>query len=89
MEDPGFLSVLPPILAILVALATRQAVLALLAGVLFGELVLGGGNVFAALAGTVGRITDAFAGNPSILLFSTLVGSVLALIGFTGGSRDS
>ena len=85
MEDPGFLSVLPPILAILVALATRQAVLALLAGVLFGELILRGGNVFSALAGTVTRITDAFAGNPSILLFSMLVGSVLALIGFTGG----
>ena len=85
LDTPGFLSVLPPILAILVALTTRQPVLALLAGVLFGELVLGGGNVFAALAGVVTRLTEAFAGNPSILLFSTLVGAVLALIGRSGG----
>lgn len=85
MEDPGFVSILPPILAILVALATRQAVLALLAGVVFGELVLGDGNPFAALAATVGRITTAFSDNAAILLFSTLVGAVLALIGRTGG----
>ena len=85
LEEPGVLSILPPVFAILVALATRQAVLALLAGVVFGELVLGGGNIFGALAGTVTRITEAFSGNPSILLFSTLVGAVLALIGRTGG----
>ena len=85
MEEPGFVSVLPPILAILVALVTRQAVLALAAGVVFGELVLGGGNLFRALAGSVARVTDAFSGNASILLFSTLVGAILALIGRTGG----
>ncbi len=85
MDDLGFLSILPPILAILVALTTRQAVLALLAGVVFGELLLVGGNPFSALAATVTRITTAFSENPSILLFSTLVGAVLALVGRTGG----
>ena len=85
VNDPGLLSVLPPVLAIVVALVTRQAVLALLAGVLFGELVIGGGNPFAALANSVTRITDAFSGNAHILLFSTLVGAVLALIGRIGG----
>ncbi len=85
MEDPGLLSVLPPVLAILVALVTRQAVLALIAGVVVGELVLAGGGVLSALAGSVSRVTTAFADNPSILLFSTLVGSVLALMGRIGG----
>ena len=85
MEDPGLLSIVPPVLAILVALATRQAVLALLAGVVLGELVLAGGQPFAALAASVSRITGAFSGNAEILLFSTLVGAVLALAGRTGG----
>ena len=85
MEDPGFLSILPPVLAILIALVSRQAVLALLAGVVFGELVLGGGNPFAAFAGSVTRVSDAFSGNAAILLFSTLVGAVLTLIARTGG----
>lgn len=85
MEDPGLLSIVPPVLAILVALATRQAVLALLAGVVLGELVLSGGQPFAALAGSVARVTGAFSGNAEILLFSTLVGAVLALAGRTGG----
>ena len=80
MNEIGLLSILPPVLAIAVALVTRQAVLALLVGVLFGELVLDAGNPLTALAGTVERIVQAFAGNPSILLFSTLVGSVLTLI---------
>ncbi len=84
MDDPSLISVLPPILAIVVALVTRQAVLALLAGVVVGELLLTG-SATAALAGSVGRVTDAFSGNASILLFSTLVGGVLALMGRTGG----
>ncbi len=85
MNDPGILSVLPPALAILVALVTRQPVLALLAGVLFGELVLTGGNPGAALVASVLDITEAFSGNAEILLFSTLVGAVLVLAGRLGG----
>lgn len=85
MENPGFISLVPPVLAILVALATRQAVLALLAGVVLGEVVLAGGSVLTALAQSVTRITGAFSGNAEILLFSTLVGAVLTLAGRTGG----
>lgn len=85
MENPGFISLIPPVLAILVALATRQAVLALLAGVVLGEVVLAGGSVLTALAQSVTRITGAFSGNAEILLFSTLVGAVLTLAGRTGG----
>ncbi len=85
MPEPGILSVLPPVLAIGIALPTRQPVLALFAGVLFGELALAAGRPGAALVGTVGRVVDAFSGNAEILLFSTLVGSVLALVGRIGG----
>ncbi len=84
MNDPTLISVLPPVLAIVVALVTRQAVLALLAGVVVGELILGG-SLLPALAASVGRVTEAFSGNASILLFSILVGAVLALIGRIGG----
>ncbi len=76
---------LPPVLAIVVALLTRQPVLALVAGVLFGELVLAGGSPGTALAASVERVAAAFSGNAEILLFSTLVGSVLVLVGRMGG----
>ncbi len=85
MENPGFVSLVPPVLAILVALATRQAVLALLAGVVLGEVVLAGGSLLPALANSVTRLTGAFSGNAEILLFSTLVGAVLTLAGRLGG----
>ena len=85
MENPGFVSLIPPVLAILVALATRQAVLALLAGVVLGEVVLAGGSLLPALAASVTRLTAAFSGNAEILLFSTLVGAVLTLAGRLGG----
>ena len=54
VEHPyGFLSLLPPVAAIVLAIATRRVVLSLLTGVFAGALVTTGGNPFPAVADTL------------------------------------
>ncbi len=48
----GCLSLLPPLCAITLAIATRRVVMSLLAGVFVGSLVLAGGNPITAIAAT-------------------------------------
>ena len=45
----GWLSLVPPLVAIVLAIATRKAVLSLVAGIFCGALLTTGGNVFQTL----------------------------------------
>ncbi|MEN8165003.1 MAG: sodium:solute symporter, partial [Acidobacteriota bacterium] len=87
MTTYGFWSLLPPLAALGLALWKKQIYPALLLGVWMGWLVVEGWNPFAATGSTVASIVAVFqdAGNTRILLYSLLVGSVLTLIGATGG----
>lgn len=83
----SWLSVLPPLLAIAVALWRREVVLALLVAIAAAELILAGGQPLQGFVGTVERIAlvPANADNARILLFSLLIGALLALIRHSGG----
>jgi Na+/H+ antiporter NhaC len=87
-----WISVIPPILAILVVLWKREVVLALLIAVFSSEfLILLKGNEDQALAGFaisgVERVVGVFSsgGNTRILVFSLLVGALLAYMKHSGG----
>ncbi len=94
-EHPyGVWSLIPPLLAITLAIATRQVFLSLFAGIWIGYVViaLGDGMSIAAglLGGTIGAIdacVDVFKdpGNTRVVMFSTLVGSLIALVQRSGG----
>lgn len=87
---PAWTSVLPPLLAIVLALAFRHVLLALIAGVWLGAFLLTGlspVSSFARLLDThiVGAVADR--GHVSILVFSLLLGGMLGLITQSGGAK--
>ena len=49
MEHMGWWSIVPPVLTIVLALATKDVVLSLFLGIMSGTLIASGGNLFAAV----------------------------------------
>ncbi|MDD2413830.1 MAG: Na+/H+ antiporter NhaC family protein [Eubacteriaceae bacterium] len=88
----GFLSLIPPILAIVLALCTKEVISSLIIGILSGGLIYalntGGGIIemsstaFEAMAKTVGS-PDKF----NIILFLALLGSLVYVVTKAGGSQ--
>ncbi len=78
---------LPPLIAIGLALWTRQVFLSLVAGIWVGTTILAGGNPVAGLGQMADVIVGVFAepSNTKILLFSLLVGGLIALVQVSGG----
>ncbi len=86
----GFLTLLPPLLAILLAIVFRQVIVALLAGVWLGAFLASG---FAPLSASL-RVLDHYLlaaltdnGHASIIIFSMLLGGMVALMSRSGGTR--
>jgi len=87
---PGWLSVVPPLLAIALALLTRDVLISLFLGVFGGAMILHGWNPFAAFARTIdGFIVPALADpdHAAILIFTTLLGGMVGLITKSGGTH--
>jgi Na+/H+ antiporter NhaC len=86
-----WLSVLPPIVAILVVLWRKEVILALLAAVFSSELLLAlnssSNPIFQAFLGSIERVVSVVSspGNGRILLFSLLIGALLAYVRNSGG----
>lgn len=86
MAEPGAISLLPPLLAIGLAIVTRQVHLSLFAGIWAGAWVLADGP-FAGLRGALDACVAVFgdAGNTRVVVFSALVGALIALTQASGG----
>lgn len=87
---PGWLSLMPPIIAILLALIFRDVMLSLFLGIFSGALILNGWDIFASL----GRTVDSFivpaladADHAAILVFTTLLGGMVGLVTKSGGTH--
>jgi Na+/H+ antiporter NhaC len=80
---------LPPVVAIVLALWTRQIYLSLFAGLWLGTTLLAGGNPVAGLRELADQLVAVFTNesNASILIFCLLVGSLIALVQASGGVR--
>lgn len=83
----GFLTLLPPIVAIGLAIRTRQVVLSLLIGLLVGWTIIGSGDLFKAFLYTIEGLVDVFksSGNTRTILFTLLIGALIQLIQVSGG----
>ena len=88
MSDFGILSLLPPLVAIILAIWTKRVLLALFAGVWVGGLVYTGWNPISATTTSLDLIvqnaTDDW--NVKILLFDFLIGAGVGLIYKSGGA---
>lgn len=78
---------LPPVLAIGLALWTKEVYLSLLAGLWLGTTIIVGGNPILGLRELIDQLVAVFEdpGNTRILLFSLLVGGLIALVQASGG----
>lgn len=86
-ETFGVLSLIPPVVAIGLALWKKQLLPAIFLGVWIGEIVLTGGRVLPSFFRTLDdalRVSSA-KGNFEIIVFSLLVGALLALIRESNG----
>jgi Na+/H+ antiporter NhaC len=85
--NPGWISVVPPLAAIVLAIWTRKIYLSLLTGIYFGWLILADWNPLLAAADTVAGIVNVFqsAGNTEVVIFCAIIGSLIGLIQRSGG----
>ena len=87
---PGWLSIVPPLLAILLALIFRQVIIALLLGIWSGAIFI---NSYNPLIGIL-RVIDTYIINAltdtshiQIIVFTSLFGGVVGLISKSGGTK--
>ncbi len=87
MEHYGFLSVLPSLIAIILALRTKQVYIALLFGIWSSWVIINGGNVLTGTLATIEGLVDVFKSesNTRTIMFSALVGVLLLFIQYTRG----
>lgn len=89
MENYGFLSLIPPILAIVLAIYTREVLFSLFVAVLTGMFILSNYNILGMFTGTMQMIVEKMADgswNAKILLFCALLGAIIGLINRSGGA---
>jgi Na+/H+ antiporter NhaC len=89
MSDPTWISVLPPVLAIVLAIWTRQVYLSLAGGLWLGWTILAGGNPLAGMGGAIEGAVSVFqdAGNTRAILFTLVIGALIATVEASGGVR--
>nr|HMQ60890.1 sodium:solute symporter [Flavilitoribacter sp.] len=83
----GIFSLLPPVLAIVLAIASRQVFFSLLFGIWLGWLILSSWNPFTGTLNTVQALVDVFQdpGNTRTIMFCALVGGLIIFIQRSGG----
>ena len=83
----GWLSIVPPVLAVGLAVGSRQAVPSLLAGIWVGWIIAAGGNLFGGTAATIQSLIDVFGdpGQTRVVIFTLLMGALLLLLQRGGG----
>jgi Na+/H+ antiporter NhaC len=82
-------SLLPPLIAIVLALLLRQVIISLFAAVFLGALIAGGYNPFTALLRTVDQYLVQSLASPdhaSIIIFTLLLGGMTGIISRAGGA---
>lgn len=87
MEHFSFWSLFPPLLAIILAIKTRQVFVSLLFGIWLGWIILSDGNPLEGSLATIQALVDVFKdpGNTRTIMFSSLVGALIAFIQRSGG----
>ncbi|MCM4167020.1 hypothetical protein KCTC52924_01877 [Arenibacter antarcticus] len=87
MDNYGFLSILPPVIAIVLALRTKQVYIALLFGIWFSWIIINDWNFLTGTFATVEGLVNVFKspGNTRTIMFSALVGALLLFIQYSKG----
>lgn len=87
MTEPTWISVLPPLLAIGLAIATRQVYLSLAGGIWLGYTILNGWNPITGLTEGIEATVAvlASAGDAKVIIFTLVMGALIATLSASGG----
>ena len=90
MIETGWWSILPPVIAIALALITKEVYSSLFIGIMSGMLIYsfaGNGNLFSAVAMTFDMMSSKIADNAYMIIFLALLWAVVSLVSKSGGSQ--
>lgn len=87
MTDYGLWSLIPPVLAIGLAIRTKQVVFSLSIGIFIGYLIIQEGNIFQGFLSTTSAFVEVFQskGNARTVIFTLIIGALIRLITISGG----
>jgi Na+/H+ antiporter NhaC len=90
MDDYGILSVAPPILTVFVAMYSRNVILALIVGIVFGSLIITGFNPFHAILDSMENqvLSEIASGTQvQVILAMLIIGGFVKMLDESGGAR--
>ncbi|MGI9233907.1 MAG: Na+/H+ antiporter NhaC family protein [Woeseiaceae bacterium] len=89
MSEPSWISVLPSLLAIVLAIWSKQVILSLFAGIWMGHTLLNQFNPLAGAGQGLNGVINVFSdpGDARVLVFTLLIGPLIATIERSGGVR--
>ncbi|MCJ7581508.1 MAG: sodium:solute symporter, partial [Candidatus Aminicenantes bacterium] len=89
METYGWLSILPPLLAIFLAIKTKHVYISLTLGIWLGWTIIHHGNPLTGLIQTVNALVAVFqdADNTRVVLFSAMIGAIITFTQYSGGMK--
>ena len=87
----GWLSILPPMIAIILALITKEVLFSLIAGVLSGTIIYSIASGMNPIVGPVSTVFDVMIqkADMNIIIFCFLLGGLVYLINASGGAQAS
>lgn len=89
MESFGWLSVLPPLLAIFLAIKTKHVYISLIMGIWLGWTIIQGWNPLSGLFQTINALVSVFKDedNTRVVLFSAMIGAIITFTQYSGGMK--
>ncbi|RDU24843.1 Na+/H+ antiporter NhaC family protein [Anaerosacchariphilus polymeriproducens] len=82
----GLLSIIPPLVAIVLALVNKEVISSLIVGILAGALIYSKGNIIEMITITCQVMGEKIGGNAYILIFLGLLGAIVIVVTKAGGS---
>lgn len=83
----GLLSILPPVVAIILALITKEVISSLLIGIFAGALIYSNYNPIEMVTTTFKIMGEKMGSNANILIFLGLLGALVVIVTMAGGSK--
>ena len=89
METFGWLSILPPLLAIALAIRTKHVYISLILGIWLGWTIIHSWNPIHGLIQTVNSLIAVFTDpdNTRVILFSAMIGAIITFTQYSGGMK--
>lgn len=89
MDSFGWLSILPPLLAIFLAIKTKHVYISLIVGIWLGWTIIQGWNPFSGLFQTINALVAVFKDedNTRVVLFSAMIGAIITFTQYSGGMK--